>query len=102
MSNRWSGANVRKARALLTRRMLAAERMGTPLLCSFYPRDPRCPGAVTTDQHWDVDHLVPRSEGGTVRDPNNWAPAHHVCNNRAGGALSAAHRKAGTKGVWAW
>ena len=33
-----------------------------------------------------VDHRVPRAEGGSLTDPSNMAPAHAICNQRKGQA----------------
>lgn len=29
-----------------------------------------------------VDHIVPRSQGGSILDPKNLRPAHYGCNSR--------------------
>ena len=32
----------------------------------------------------EVDHRVPRAEGGSLTDKSNMAPSHRVCNQRKG------------------
>jgi 5-methylcytosine-specific restriction endonuclease McrA len=72
-SNVWSGNTVRSARAHWAQRL--------PLPCHL------CPGMVTPDQAWVVEHMVPRSQGGDPLDRTNQWVSHRSCSDRSGGAL---------------
>ncbi|MFT3832870.1 MAG: HNH endonuclease signature motif containing protein [Micropruina sp.] len=46
----------------------------------------RCGRVIHPSASWDVDHIVPREQGGS-NDPGNLAPCHSRCNRRAGGVV---------------
>jgi 5-methylcytosine-specific restriction endonuclease McrA len=77
-----SGYNSRDARAYF--------RPLLPLPCS------RCPNLVQPDMEWEVDHLIPVSEGGG-HDLANLHPAHKECNRRHGQKVGQAHANAKRK-----
>ncbi|MBO0836021.1 MAG: HNH endonuclease [Actinobacteria bacterium] len=47
---------------------------------------PHCGKPISINEPWDLDHLVPKSAGGTD-SWTNLAPAHPHCNRRAGQRL---------------
>lgn len=76
-------------------RRLSAETLAVrPLICWL------CDGEINPDLPYrnpytgdpdplykTVHHIVPLSRGGAELDPDNCAPAHSVCNQRAGDKL---------------
>jgi len=40
-----------------------------------------------------VDHVVPRSLGGSLTDPKNLRPVHYGCNSRRGNGQPKARRR---------
>jgi hypothetical protein len=61
------------------RKLRAAAALTLPRPCS------RCGELVLPDQAWHLDHLVARVDGG---DDQLVAPAHALCNLRAGQTAS--------------
>jgi len=73
----------------------------------------RCFKPITTDQAWDVSHIVDAAIAEAngwpveaINAPDNLAAEHRTCNRSAGGRLSqtmAANKRAGTDlkhGTW--
>lgn len=79
--SRWSGRRWQQLRAAMQQQVDAGAR------CSH------CGEAILPGQAWDMDHLVPRADGGALLDPANLAPAHRACNRRAGQAMTTARRR---------
>ncbi|MFD2840105.1 HNH endonuclease [Populibacterium corticicola] len=73
---RWSG----RAAQVLLRRVLAT--YGSQCHLCQHPIDVRLLGQRHPDGP-SVDHLIPRSKGGT-NDMGNLRPAHQRCNSRRG------------------
>ena len=67
-------SKVKKARSII--------RAQLPLPCT------ECGSPVYPDDHWDVGHLFPLSQGG---DANTYGAAHRKCNRSNGGKLGAQH-----------
>ncbi len=77
-SNYWGGQRTKTARA----QWAPAVAQGYP--CGFCGR-PILPG-----EKWDVDHIIPRSQGGTTGPTR---PAHATCNRRAGQRLAINNKR---------
>jgi len=71
----WTGHKVTKARATWTQRL--------PLPC-YQCKRPVYPGTA-----WVVEHMTPRSQGGTLGPENQWV-SHRHCSDRSGGRMAAA------------
>jgi 5-methylcytosine-specific restriction endonuclease McrA len=82
----WSSKVARQAREYWRDKL--------PLTC------PRCGNSVEAAQAWDVDHLVPLSQGGDPGAENQW-PAHRSCNRRHGQRLGSS-RRSGSGGFRPW
>ena len=48
-----------------------------------YPECPYCKKPITTQEEFTVDHITPRSKGGTD-DIENLQPMHKICNSDKG------------------
>lgn len=72
---RWAGSRVRSARAHWAARL--------PLPCAL-----GCGGVVDGRTPWVVEHLVPRSMGGSDH-VSNQGVSHRSCSDKQGGQLAA-------------
>ena len=80
MSAEWAGRVVTSARAKWKPRL--------PLPCF------QCGGPVLPEQAWVVEHIVPRSMGGSLTDPSNQWVSHRTCSDKSGGRMTAARQNA--------
>jgi len=73
----WTGRVVTTARAYWRPRL--------PLPCHW------CGKPVYPDQPWVVEHITPRSQGGSVTDPaNQWVSHRRPCSDVSGAKMGAA------------
>lgn len=89
MAQTWAGSPVTRLRAWIEANVL-------PSPC------PRCSRLVTPADEWDIDHLVPISEGGSMWSHSNLAPAHSKCNRSHGGKLGRSLQLNPSKRIRAW
>lgn len=82
----WTGTNVTKARAYW--------RMRLPLPCYL------CGRPVVAEDKWVVEHMVPRSAGGSVLAVSNQFVSHRKCSDRSGGKITRAKQLAAKKAKW--
>lgn len=61
------------------RRLRAAFAATLPRPCE------RCGLVIDPGEPWELDHRIPRAEGGAWYDPANLRPLHKACNREAGG-----------------
>lgn len=79
-SDAWAGRVVTDARARWERKL-----RGSPLPCW------QCNNPVILGQHrWVVEHIRPRSLGGSLTDPSNQWVSHRSCSDSSGGKLAHA------------
>lgn len=79
-TNRWGGADSRKARATLTPMVLA----GTPCWRCNQPIRAWLENGQWKGQKWHAGHVIGREDGGPD-DPTNLMPEHEHCSTSAGG-----------------
>lgn len=73
------------------------QREARPIIAATLPRQcVDCPRLVTTDQPWDIGHIVSVANGGTDH-LHNLGPSHTACNRSAGGRDGRARQLAGLK-----
>ena len=80
MAAKWAGRNVTSARAKWKPRL--------PLPCFL------CGLPVLPEHRWVVEHIVPRSMGGSLTDPSNQWVSHRTCSDKSGGRMAAARQNA--------
>ncbi|WP_157602034.1 HNH endonuclease [Promicromonospora kroppenstedtii] len=76
----WSGRVVTSARAHWRTRL--------PQPCYL------CGKPVLPTQRWVVEHMVPRSQGGSLTARSNQWVSHRTCSDSSGGQLAQSKRKA--------
>lgn len=76
MSGEWAGRTVATARKHWKPRL--------PLPCFL------CGLPVLPTQAWVVEHIVPRSLGGSLTNVSNQWVSHRKCSDRSGGRMGAA------------
>jgi 5-methylcytosine-specific restriction endonuclease McrA len=69
MGRPWGGRRIRGLRALV--------------IVAYGSTCWLCGKAIVEGQRWDIDHVMPRSQGGTD-DMRNLRPAHARCNRSRG------------------
>jgi 5-methylcytosine-specific restriction endonuclease McrA len=53
------------------------------MFCATLPRPCEiCGEVVNRGDRWELDHRIPRAEGGAWYDPANLRPVHFTCNRR--------------------
>lgn len=85
---KWQGRTVMELRAKVAATL--------PRPCS------RCGKPVLPPHAWDLDHVIPISEGGRVWDLKNLQPAHRYCNRAHGAALVNAKRRSAATRTRPW
>lgn len=98
-TQRWGGADSRKARATLTPMVLAGVacwRCGKPIRAWQEP-DPETGRKRWAGQPWHAGHIIGREDGGPD-DPSNLMPEHDHCSTSAGGKSGIRHAQAANHG----
>lgn len=95
-SHGWSGRTVTDARRYWTFRIHEAAKAGEPLACYL------CANPVLPTDAWVVEHVVPRSVGGPVRQRTNQWVSHARCSSQSGAAMTNAAKTVDKQRLWTW